>query len=536
MKNPFHLQAASAAGILFWLAAGGSAALAQGPATNAGAPGAQATPIVASNPPVEPAARPWSPFDVSLGSGQDRPLIFSDYVLHRGETNKGDVVVIRGDTTIDGVLEGDSVTILGNASIRGKTAGDVVVVLGSLKLGPQADIGGDVVVVGGKLDRAPGAKIEHGDVVLLFSNIPGFNGLIEWVQEGLFKGRLLPPNMGWVWMVAGVCLGVNLLLLLLFPRPIQACVNTMEGKALTSFATGVLVKLLAGLLTVLLLITMVGILLLPFLAIANLVAILFGKITTYRYVGHQLGRLCRLGFLQNPAAALILGTGVFYLLYTVPFLGFLAWEFSGVFGLGAVALTVFEQIRAGRAKPPVPTFPGTVVPATAENAPAAFSGLPPQAPVAEPAATPPHNAPAPLEKAPLPRAGFWIRFFALALDAALFCIVFGVLAHSRRLEHDWFGLDREDFCMILWLLYHVFLWTWKGTTIGGIIVGIKVIRLDGRPLDFPVALIRALASVLSFFVLGLGFFWVGITKEKQSWHDKIAGTVMVKVPPGMGLA
>jgi len=90
--------------------------------------------------------------------------------------------------------------------------------------------------------------------------------------------------------------------------------------------------------------------------------------------------------------------------------------------------------------------------------------------------------------------------------------------------------------MILWLLYHVFLWTWKGTTIGGIIVGIKVIRLDGRPLDFPVALIRALASVLSFFVLGLGFFWVGITKEKQSWHDKIAGTVMVKVPPGMGLA
>ena len=265
--------------------------------------------------------------------------------------------------------------------------------------------------------------------------------------------------------------------------------------------TGILTKLLAGLLTLLLVITMAGALLVPLLFAANLIAAFFGKITTYRYVGQQLGKLFRLGFLQNSAAALILGTAVFYLIYMVPFLGFVAWGFTGIFGLGAVVLTVIEQIRAGRPKPATAAFPGAVPPAAADYPGAAAEARPSYAP-AIPA------------KAPLPRAGFWIRLFALALDAVLFIILFGVLSHSS-LDRDWMGFAKQDFCLLFWLLYHVFLWTWKGTTIGGIIAGIKVVRLDGRPVDFPVALIRSLASVLSFFVLGLGFFWVGIARTNN---------------------
>ena len=136
-----------------------------------------------------------------------------------------------------------------------------------------------------------------------------------------------------------------------------------------------------------------------------------------------------------------------------------------------------------------------------------------------------------METPSLPRAGFWIRFFATALDAALFMIIFGILIHPRRMEDETLGMDWWNFSMIVWLAYHVFMWTWKGTTIGGIITGIKVVRLDARPLDFPVALVRALAAVLSFFVLCLGFFWAGFGSDKKSWHDKIAGTVIVKVPP-----
>ncbi len=79
------------------------------------------------------------------------------------------------------------------------------------------------------------------------------------------------------------------------------------------------------------------------------------------------------------------------------------------------------------------------------------------------------------------------------------------------------------------------MWKLRGTTIGGIIFGLKVARLDDRPVDWATAIVRALACFLSLAVVGLGFFWVAFDDEKQSWHDKIAGTVVVRVPKGISL-
>jgi uncharacterized RDD family membrane protein YckC len=79
------------------------------------------------------------------------------------------------------------------------------------------------------------------------------------------------------------------------------------------------------------------------------------------------------------------------------------------------------------------------------------------------------------------------------------------------------------------LAYHVGMWAWKGTTLGGIVLGLKVVRLDGRPLDWSVALVRALSCFVSLAAFGLGFFWASWSAERQSWHDMIAGTTIVKL-------
>jgi uncharacterized RDD family membrane protein YckC len=85
------------------------------------------------------------------------------------------------------------------------------------------------------------------------------------------------------------------------------------------------------------------------------------------------------------------------------------------------------------------------------------------------------------------------------------------------------------------LAYFSGLWAWKGTTIGGIVVGLKVVRIDGKPLTFPVALIRSLAAAFSIIVLFLGYIWIAWDSEKQGWHDKIAGTVVLRLPRGTPL-
>ena len=115
------------------------------------------------------------------------------------------------------------------------------------------------------------------------------------------------------------------------------------------------------------------------------------------------------------------------------------------------------------------------------------------------------------------RAGFWERMAAAFLDIILVIILTSIV-HLHILG------------FLITLAYFTGMWTWRGTTIGGIVLGLKVVRVDGQPLTFTVALVRSLAAAFSAVVLFLGFFWIGWDPEKQGWHDKIAGTVVVRLP------
>ncbi len=74
------------------------------------------------------------------------------------------------------------------------------------------------------------------------------------------------------------------------------------------------------------------------------------------------------------------------------------------------------------------------------------------------------------------------------------------------------------------------MWKLKGTTIGGIVCNLQVVRVDGRDIDWDTALVRALSCFLSLAAAGLGFFWIAFDAQRQAWHDKIAGTLVVYRP------
>ena len=136
---------------------------------------------------------------------------------------------------------------------------------------------------------------------------------------------------------------------------------------------------------------------------------------------------------------------------------------------------------------------------------------------AVPSAVPP--ALSPMSEAALPRAGFWLRMVALLVDA----ILIGIVIRSGR------------FFLPVLAVYGAVLWKLKGSTVGGIIFGLKVVRHDGRPMDWATAAVRALACFFSLIFLCLGFIWIAFDPEKQGWHDKIAGTVVIRLPKGMSL-
>jgi uncharacterized RDD family membrane protein YckC len=68
-----------------------------------------------------------------------------------------------------------------------------------------------------------------------------------------------------------------------------------------------------------------------------------------------------------------------------------------------------------------------------------------------------------------------------------------------------------------------------GQTFGKRFIGIRVIRADGQPLDFRVLAIRHFIGYpLSLLCGGLGLFWALWDARQQGWHDKLAGTLVVK--------
>jgi uncharacterized RDD family membrane protein YckC len=88
---------------------------------------------------------------------------------------------------------------------------------------------------------------------------------------------------------------------------------------------------------------------------------------------------------------------------------------------------------------------------------------------------------------------------------------------------------------IILAAYGACLWKHRGSTIGGIVFGLRVVRMDGRPVDWTTAIVRALGCFLSAIAIGLGFIWVAFDSERQGWHDKIAGTTVVRPPRGVSL-
>ena len=100
-----------------------------------------------------------------------------------------------------------------------------------------------------------------------------------------------------------------------------------------------------------------------------------------------------------------------------------------------------------------------------------------------------------------------------------------LVGFAMRLLHPIFHLH-----LLVLAVYGAVMWKLRGSTIGGTVLDLQVVRLDGRPVDWETAIIRALSCFLSLAVAGLGFFWIAFDDAHQAWHDKIAGTVVVRVP------
>lgn len=122
-----------------------------------------------------------------------------------------------------------------------------------------------------------------------------------------------------------------------------------------------------------------------------------------------------------------------------------------------------------------------------------------------------------------PRAGFWLRFAGALIDGILISIV------TLPLQ---LAVDPALYYAIalpLGIAYYTLLEGGaRGQTVGKMAVGIRVYDLaGGGSIGYGRAFIRYIGRYVSAIVFLLGYFWMLWDKEKQTWHDKLAGSVVV---------
>ena len=132
-------------------------------------------------------------------------------------------------------------------------------------------------------------------------------------------------------------------------------------------------------------------------------------------------------------------------------------------------------------------------------------------------------------------AGFWIRTGAAIIDSILiFIVTLPILLAVYGTDYS----TSESLSVSFWdvLLNYILpamaviiFWVYKSATPGKMATKLTIVdaKTGGKPTTGQF-IVRYLGYYVSIIPLFLGIIWVGIDKRKQGWHDKLAGTVVIR--------
>jgi uncharacterized RDD family membrane protein YckC len=149
------------------------------------------------------------------------------------------------------------------------------------------------------------------------------------------------------------------------------------------------------------------------------------------------------------------------------------------------------------------------------------------------------------------KASFWQRFVAWSIDQAILWIIYllaalavglvtGIYTYNQPPVTDrempllkvLLSVGASVYMLILALghfLYFGYFWSRREQSIGMGIMNIRVVKTDRRSLSFLIAGLRgSLGYYLSGLVFGLGYLWFFVDSRKETWHDRIFNTVVLK--------
>lgn len=132
-------------------------------------------------------------------------------------------------------------------------------------------------------------------------------------------------------------------------------------------------------------------------------------------------------------------------------------------------------------------------------------------------------------------AGFWSRFIATVIDTLIiagFAVPLVVMFYGwNYFLYEGLIAGKADFFInyVMPFLYAILFWKYMQATPGKIAISAVIVDArTGAPASTGQLIGRYFAYIVSAIPLMLGFIWAAFDSRKQGWHDKLAGTVVVK--------
>lgn len=136
-------------------------------------------------------------------------------------------------------------------------------------------------------------------------------------------------------------------------------------------------------------------------------------------------------------------------------------------------------------------------------------------------------------------AGFWRRVGAAILDGLILSVpttlVSAVFASGSISANVTYGYSPGEEAAVnllgtvIAVAYYAYFEGARGQTLGKMALGLRVIDADtGDYIGIGRGIGRYFARILSGIVLGLGYLWMLWDPRKQTWHDKLVGSVVVR--------
>lgn len=312
-------------------------------------------PLVAPTPPAIPVI-PVAPDDADDTEDRDEDEPPPPKHVHiRYHGHHDDRVHIGSSTEVKaGETVGDAISVGGSTTISGHVRGSAVAVGGSVHVKPGARVDGDMVSVGGTIDVDDGATAD-GQRVSIGEGL-GLGGL-----AGLAGAAGTVGAAAVVWHVIGALasifgmIALGALFIAFIPERFERMKRGLLARPAPAGGTGLLVFIGIIPATILLVITLVGILVVPFLWMVFGLAIALGLALVAQVIGE---RVLQSTAIRNPFATLAVGALILAVLRHVPVFGWVLFFLATLLGVGAVLLT-----RAGSIAPASPLPPMDVPPA-----------------------------------------------------------------------------------------------------------------------------------------------------------------------------